>query len=232
MKKTLLLTCVSLSVGVSVHAQTIIADWTFESTTPTTAGPISPEIGSGAMTGSHAGATTYSSPAGNGSSHSYSSSLWANNDYYQALVSTTGYLDDITLSWSQTSSGTGPGQFQLQYTTDGSTWINIGSTYTVLGNGLAPNAAWNATTASSAYNFSVDLTTVTSGAVNNQAVLGIRFEDESTTSANGGTVGTGGTDRVDNVLFQDVTNAPEPSTMSLLGIASAAGVAFLRRLKK
>jgi hypothetical protein len=231
MKTTIVLTGVSLALSFSVQAQSTIADWTFETSAPATAGPISPETGSGAMTGSHAGATVYSSPAGNGSAHSYSSTLWANGDYYEAQVATTGYTDDISLSWSQTSSGTGPGQYQLQYSTDGSTWNNIGSTYTVLDNGLAPNASWNATTASSAYNFSVDLTAATSGAVDNDPTLDLRFEDESTTSASGGVVSTGGTDRIDNVLVQ-ATAVPEPSSLSLFGVGGAIGLCFLRHWKK
>ena len=230
MKKTMLLTCLTLVMGVSTQGQTTIADWTFETSQPTTSGPISPELGSGTMIGSHAGAATYSTPAGNGSSHSYSSALWANNDYYQAQVSTTGYSDDIVLSWAQTSSGTGPGQFQLQYSTDGATWNNLGGTYTVLAN-ASPNPTWNVTTASSIYDYSVDLSAATSYAVDNQATLDIRFEDESTTSANGGGVGTSGTDRIDNVLIQD-TVVPEHSSLSLLGIASAVGAGFFRRFKK
>lgn len=231
MKKAILLTGISLVVGFSAQAQTVIADWTFETSQPTTAGPITPEVGAGSMIGSHAGAAVYSSPAGNGSAHSYSSTLWANNDYYQAQVSTSGYNDDITLSWAQTSSGTGPGQFQLQYSLNGSTWINLGGVYTVLDNGLAPNAAWSSTTASSAYDYSVDLSGATASAVDNQSSLYIRFEDESTTSSSGGTVGTGGTDRIDNVLIQD-TVVPEPSVLALFGVGGTASLGFFRRFKK
>src|SRR5262249_6268835 len=74
----------------SAHASTVIADWTFETSQPTTAGPFNAEIGSGQATGHHAGAAVYSTPVGNGSAHSFSSTVWAVGDYYQFEVSTLG----------------------------------------------------------------------------------------------------------------------------------------------
>jgi len=227
MNRTILFTGIALAVGFSVQAQTI-ADWTFETSLPNTAGPYSPEVGAGSIIGSHAGASVYSTPAGNGSSHSYSSTLWAVGDYYQIQVSTLED-SDIQLSWNQTSSGTGPGLFQLLYSTDGSSFTSFGSAYTVLDNGLAPNAAWNATTASPAYDFSVDLSGIT--ALDNQPAVYIRFEDTSTTSSSGGTVGTAGTDRMDNIIVAETT-VPEPSIMALFGIGSTVCLGFLRRFKK
>ena len=124
----------------TARAQTTIADWTFETSQPgltgSNAGPYSPEMGSGTATGHHASnSTVYSSPAGNGSSHSFSSTIWAVNDYYQFEVSTLG-LGGINISYDQTSSGTGPGNFLLEYSTNGSTFTPFGSQYIVLDNGL------------------------------------------------------------------------------------------------
>ena len=96
-----------LGVGQIKASASVIADWTFETSQPATAGPFSPETGAGSATGSHAGAAVYSTPAGNGSSHSFSSNTWAVGDYYQYQVSTTG-LDDISIQFDQTSSNTGP----------------------------------------------------------------------------------------------------------------------------
>src|SRR5438105_15687052 len=81
-------------------AQAQIAQWTFETSAPTTAGPIAPEVGSGSASGSHAGAAVYSSPAGNGSVHSYSANTWAVGDYWQFQTSTLG-SSGISLSWDQ-----------------------------------------------------------------------------------------------------------------------------------
>jgi hypothetical protein len=201
-----------------------ISQWTFETSQPATAGPFSPEVGSGSAVGSHAGASTYSSPAGNGSSHSFSSNTWAIGDYYQFSVSTTG-LAGIGLSFDQTSSNTGPRDFKLQYSNDGSSYTDYG-TYTVLANGGAPNSSWNATTYQSAYTFSYDLSSIT--ALDNQANIYFRLVDTSTTSANGGTVGTSGTNRVDNVT---VTAVPEPAAM-VLALAGALCMGGCRRVKQ
>ncbi|MBM4111601.1 MAG: hypothetical protein FJ254_09665, partial [Phycisphaerae bacterium] len=63
-------------------------------------------------------ATTYSSPSGNGSQYSFSSNNWSVGDYYEARVSTAGY-SDISVSWDQTRSSTGPSSFRVDVSTDG-----------------------------------------------------------------------------------------------------------------
>ena len=62
-----------------------------------------------------------------------------------------------------------------------------------------PNPAWNATTHSSAYTLSPNVSLIP--ALNNAATVYFRLVDSSLTSASGGAVGTGGTDRVDNVTI-------------------------------
>ncbi|MDB6125107.1 MAG: hypothetical protein JWQ71_4100 [Pedosphaera sp.] len=79
MKKNLFLFGAVLATSLSAFAQTTntIALWTFETTAPTTAGPISPETGSGSALGSHtSGSAVYSSPSGNGSAKSFSANFW------------------------------------------------------------------------------------------------------------------------------------------------------------
>lgn len=201
-----------------------IASWTFETSQPTTAGPLSPEVGSGSATGSHASASTYSSPAGNGSAHSFSSNTWAVNDYYQFQTSTTG-SSGIALQFDQTSSGTGPRDFKVYYSTDGTTFTDSGYAYAVLAN-ASPNPTWNATTSSPLYTNIVNLGTVT--ALNNKAAVYFRLVDTSTTSASGGTVATAGTSRVDNVSV--LNNVPEPSCL-FLAIAAAMAIGGYRRGK-
>jgi hypothetical protein len=216
----------------TIKAQTI-ADWTFETSQPNTAGPYNPEIGSGSASGSHAGAAVYSSPAGNGSSHSFSSSIWAVGDFYQFTFSTTSYTTanytGLQLSFDQTSSSTGPGMFGLFYSINGGTYTQLGANYTVLGNGTAPNASWNATTASSAYTFTPDLSSLGTSLLGDTSVS-FRLIDESTTSAGGGTVSTGGTDRVDNFVVSAVP-VPEPTTISMALIGGLASLVALRRRK-
>jgi hypothetical protein len=217
---------VAAVVGASATAgATVIADWTFETSLPTTAGPFSPETGAGAASGSHSASSTYSNPAGNGSAHSFSSTAWNVGDYYQFTVSTTG-LSNIQLMFDQTSSNTGPGNFQLEYSTTGSSFTNIGTAYTVLANGT-PNPAWNATTSSSAYTFSDNLSSIT--ALNNDATIYLRLADASTVSANGATVASGGTDRVDNVIVQG-SPVPEPMSLSIIAIGAVGLLGRRRRI--
>jgi Calx-beta domain len=190
-------------------AATTIADWTFQNSAPATSGPISPEIGSGAATGGHTATATYSSPSGNGSTHSYSATPWAVGDYWQFQVNATGF-NNITLAYDQISSGTGPQNFQLEYSTTGTTgsFINIGSPTTVQVNGTAPAPGWITTGGqNAAYTFTPDLSAIQSSIIN-QTTLFFRLPDSSTVSANGGTVGGSGTDRIDNVV---ITGTPDAS---------------------
>jgi len=212
----------ALSLAAQCQGSTI-AQWTFESTLPATAGPFSPEVGAGSATGSHAsGAAAYSSPAGNGSPHSFSSNNWGLGDYYQFSVSTTG-LQNIQVSWDQTSSATGPGTYAFQYSTNGTTFTTLGGNYTVVPN-ASPNPFWNSTTPSSLYSFSRDLSSIVS--VSNAANIYFRLTQTGTTTASGGSIGTGGTDRVDNFTVLG-TPVPEPSTCVLAGIA-VVGLVGLR----
>ncbi len=212
-------------IAATAEAATV-AQWTFETSQPAGAGPFSPEVGSGSASGSHAGAAVYSTPAGDGSSHSFSANTWAVGDYWQFEVSTVGLSGEI-LNWDQTSSTTGPQQFILQYSTDGTTFTPFGSTLLVASN-AAPNAVWNSTTSSAIYHFSVDLSSVT--ALDNQTTDFFRIVDGSTISegGNGGVVAAGGTDRVDNFTVTAAA-VPEPSAVALVGAGLIALLAVRPR---
>ena len=218
-------TLVTLILFGSVKADTIAA-WTFETSVPATAGPFAAEVGTGSASGSHAGTVTYSSPAGNGSAHSFSSNTWTIGDYYQFQVSTAD-ISGIQLDWDQTSSNTGPRDYRLAYSTDLVNFTDI-NTYSVLAN-AAPNPAWNATTSSSIYHFTSNLSSNT--ALENMSSVYFRLIDNSTVSANNGTVAAGGTDRVDNFTVTG-TVVPEPGSIILLGIAGLLGLASFKRRRK
>ncbi len=222
--KKLLCSSLGLLVTASIlHAQTI-AQWTFETSVPATAGPFAAEVGTGSALGFHTGAAVYSNPVGNGSVESFSSTVWSVGDYWQFQTSTLGF-QNIGLSFDQVSSSTGPRDFYLAWSTDGSTFTKFGNDYTVLVN-TAPNA-WSSNPANhiTTTTYSFDLSSVTD--LNNAPNVYFRLVDDSTVSAGGGTVATGGTDRIDNFLVA----VPEPTSLSLMGGFGLLAWTLIRRRK-
>ena len=162
------------------------------------------------LSGYHAlAATTWSSPAGNGSTYSLSSNNWATGDYYQVSMATTGY-SDISVSWDQTRSGTGPSSFSLSMSTDGgANFTTLLASYTVVQAGLAGSgtATWNSTTNQTGFT----TTSIIGISAANKGNILLRFNSLSTTAA-------AGTGRVDNI---SVTGAvvPAPGAIALIGLA-------------
>jgi hypothetical protein len=208
---------------------TTIAQWTFETSQPATAGPFTPEAGvnaalSQASTNTTAGANvgTISSPAGNGSSHSFSSNGWDVPEYFQFKTSTLGFAS-LGLTFDETGSNTGPRDFRVDTSTDGSSFTP-GPTYSILAN-AAPNNVWSAATPHPEFGFSFSLPT----ALENQATAYVRLVNTDTVSANGGTVGSGGTNRIDNVTISGTLAVPEPASAALMVMAGLALIGFGRR---
>jgi hypothetical protein len=224
----------------SVRAQsTTLALWTMPTAFPTGAGLVPtgtsylPPNGSfpagtpdqGLLTGSssailstfHAlAAATYTSPAGNGSTYSFSGNNWSPNDFYQVVLPTTGGWTNLSVSWDQARSATGPASFSLQTSTDGTTFTT-GTTYTVLqsGGGGAPGT-WSTGT----YNAVYSSTFALPSSVENQTSLYIRFLNTT-----GSVSASSGSNRIDNV---SVTAVPEPSAIALLGAGACGAVAVWR----
>jgi hypothetical protein len=216
MKRILCGFCALLVAAASIQAQ-IVAQWTFETTSGAITGGgtslsgIVPEVGTGFASGLHANSsTTWSSPSGNGSAHSFNASHWTVGDYFQFQTTTVGY-NNIRLSYDQASSSTGPGRGVLQYSTDGSLFTQVGLEYLIQPNGT-PNTTWNMTTYNPVYTFTYDLSGIP--ALNNAASVYFRIVDTQTISAGGGTVGLTGTDRIDNFTLAVV---PEPQGLAVLG---------------
>ena len=206
---------------VAVRADNL-ADWTFEGTTITNTtatdfsyGPADTglQTGGSASGGHHAStATVWSGPAGNGSVQSMSVNHWGVGDYFQFSLSTLNYAS-LTISFDATGSSTGPTDFTLQYSTNGTTFSNFAN-YTVT------LATWVTNgTPQTASNYSFDLSAVTS--LDNISTAYFRLTDASTTSIGGGTVGTTGTSRVDNFIVSGASTVPEPSVLGLAGLGAA-----------
>ena len=220
--KTKCLVLLALLIGVITSNATIISQWTFEVNTPpdladSAASPaVAAEVGAGTATGVHASALTdWSTPAGNGSANSFSANTWAVGDYWQFSLSTLGF-QNITISWDQTSSATGPGEFKLAYQINGGGFVDVGD-YIVLPNqAAAPGAGvWNSTTAIPAYSYSASL-----AAWNNATAVDFRLIMRTANDAlPPGTVAATGTDRVDNFTVNGdriSVGVPDTGTTALL----------------
>ncbi len=193
-----------------------LAKWTFETSVPAatdsaTISGIVAEEGSGTAGGVHASATTdYSNPVGNGSSESFSSNEWAIGDYYQFQTDTLGQ-GGVKLSWAQTRSSTGPSDFDLQWSTDGTTF-NTAMSYTV------GTTSFSSVTFKPEVVFNADLSTI--GALNNQSNVYFRLTATSAPTS------SGGTNRVDDFSI----TVPEPASIALVLLAGASFFAICRRL--
>ncbi|WP_207494313.1 T9SS type A sorting domain-containing protein [Aridibaculum aurantiacum] len=213
--KTLMMSA-ALLASASVFSQPI-ARWTFEgvtfsstaSQTPTlTAGTTTADEGTqpggSAFTAFHSSASTvYSTPAGNGSAKSISSNNWAVGDYYQFQVNTTGF-NGIAITFDQTGSNTGPREFKVQYSVDGTTYLDLADYQVPTSSGSS--ISWNATTPNSNSGLYFDLSAYPS--VNNTSAVYFRLVNRSTVSINGGTVASGGTNRVDNFAVWQASVLP------------------------
>ena len=228
--KTALFALMALPLVGGQAKAAVLASWDFEdlssslNQTGTNFGPLASTTGTGKLFAQHASASTdFTSPVGNGSPRSLNSNNWAIGDYYEFYTDSKGFKD-LKLSWSQTSSNAGPGDFGVVYSTDGSNFTPF-SSYNV-----APNT-WNSSSESLASRNIVDLSSVL--ALNNKGLLSLRLVMNGGGRADGGTGGvlTTGTSRIDNVRIE-ATPIPSavPAPLPLFGLAGAFGVS--RRLRQ
>ncbi|HEV2691662.1 MAG TPA: PEP-CTERM sorting domain-containing protein [Verrucomicrobiae bacterium] len=235
MKKTSVIKSISAAAAlgalfVTTAKADTLAGWTFETSAPARAAAgagvwytnIASEVGLGTASAFHAGNTVYSTPAGNGSAHSFSSTIWAVGDFYQFSLSTVGF-QGINVSYDQTGSSTGPRDFNFEYSLDGTTFTTVNGTFYQL---ASPAVGWSAGTPVTTTSFSYDLSAITS--LNNATTVYFRVADADTIAISGGTVATGGTDRVDNF----VVSVPEPSTFALATIGGLGCLFAMRRNKR
>jgi len=158
-------------------------------------------------------ATTWSTPAGNGSQYSFSSNNWSVGDYYQITLSTLGY-GNVSLSWDQTRSSTGPSSFRVDVSTDGTNFSTILASYSVIQAGLAGSGTLSWSTSAANYQSAFTTTLASIAGADDAASLTFRFVNLSTVAA-------GGTNRIDNIIVSgDVV--PAPGAIALLGLAGLA----------
>src|SRR5215469_7331886 len=123
-----------------------LAYFTFEASQPSYSAPsntwytnLVAESGPGTGTASalHQGACDYSCPTGNRSDHSFGANSWNVGDFWQFACSSLG-ASGITVSFDLVGSATGPAEYELEYSTDGSLFINSGTIIAAALNGELP----------------------------------------------------------------------------------------------
>ncbi|MEI9897096.1 MAG: hypothetical protein WDN28_25350 [Chthoniobacter sp.] len=165
---------------------------------------------SGVATGLHAsGSTVWSNPVGNGSAKALSSNTWATGDYYQFTLS----INDnafagmgLEIAFDQTGSNTGPKDFQLSYSVDGTNFTDFSAVYNVT------NDTWTGSSPKPISTRSFDLSSVDAidtalDSASSTITFRLSMADSNPIS---GSLGTAGTDRVDNFI---VSSVPEPSAL-------------------
>ncbi len=222
-------------IGASAQA-VVITQWNFNSVTPdnnSATGTFTPNIGAGSVSavGGVNGTTFVSGFSDGGSSDPATddNSAWQTTTYatsapnksagIQALTSTAGF-ENIIVTFDSRHSNTASRYLQFQYTTDGATWVDFGTT-------LDHNAgaAW----------FNVDTFNLSSvSGVNNNAAFGFRVvaafgpAGSYVASNDGSNFGAAGTIRYD-MLTVSGSVVPEPATMAALGLGT---LALIRRKRK
>jgi len=160
--------------------------------------------------------TSYTAPAGNGSSYAFSSNVWKAGDYYQAKFDTTGYTD-LTFSWDMTRSSTGPASWIIEMGVNGGAFSSVLATFAPIVNTTVAGgvSAWSASIPQQ----SAFTTTVNLGASANNAsevIVRIRALVDPVNST--GTYQAGGTARIDNIMVNG-TAVPAPGAAALVGLA-------------
>jgi len=207
----LLLGLISLAL-VQLQAQNeVIAGWTFES--EVVSERINADLGNSNNTGENVQVitpvsinfTTYVQGSGGTGTFAKNSNQWQEESgtekYWQVRVNTLGY-NNLQISSKQLGSNTGPRDFRIDYSLDGTDWIAIpGSDITVANN--FTSGVVNALSAPEA--------------ASNQGQVFFRWIPTSNISINGGTTASTGTNRIDDILIEGVALgedvAPTPSTL-------------------
>lgn len=196
--------------GMRAQAQDIITQWTFDGDVFT------PSIGAGSL--DTIGGTTTSFVSGNPGAALNTTTypeqgIGSGTAGIQFNVSTAGN-EGITLTWDNRHSNTAANRLRLQYTTNGTDWINFDAN-----DGNATNTNLDGTvnlgfdngryvttqTGAVFFKRSADLSSIS--AIDNNANFAVRFVTEFETATEYGasnpanTYGTGGTIRYDNVTF-------------------------------
>ncbi|PRY87131.1 T9SS-dependent choice-of-anchor J family protein [Mongoliibacter ruber] len=221
--KMVLLFQLLMLLFVQVNAQTeVIAGWTFDAIEVSEREFA--DLGNANNTGENAqiinpvniNFTTYVQGTGGSGTFAKNSNGWQDaattEKYWQVKVNTLDF-ENLSVSSKQQSSNTGPKEFRIDYSLDGTNWTTIPeSSFDVANNFVTGTVASLAIPA----------------AASNQAELFIRWIATSNVSVNGGIIAFGGTNRIDDILIEgtpigEVVPEPEPTTLGLWDFSGEPG---------
>ena len=184
----LCLSILSLVLFISAVSAVTLAEWDFEDS------DLIVDTGTGTLSLSDSRTATYFTGNSPSSLIGMSSTDWDVADRYIELsIDTTGY-EDLILKFDYQASGTGPANFQIQYSSDGTTFTNLGSTTTIPG-------AFTANPMST-FDFS-SITTIDNN---------VNTEFRILVPSAGVASGSSGTFRIDNLVIEGTEPEPEPVT--------------------
>jgi len=158
-----------------------------------------PDVGSGTLslvggpTLNYASGTYFAQGSEGSGTYAINSKGWdngTNTKCWLVKISTVNLID-IKVSSKQKGSNKGPKEFKLQWSVDSTNWYDVtGATITVANDNFSSGVLNNIALPSQC---------------NNQSFLYIRWVVSSTASIDGGTVASGGTNRIDNILITGTT---------------------------
>ncbi|MFM7604791.1 MAG: putative Ig domain-containing protein, partial [Prosthecobacter sp.] len=146
-----------------------------------------------------------------------SANNWTTNDYYQFKASMSGYRD-AKVRFDHTSSSSGPAQFRVSYSTNGTSFANFTNYSVPKTNNTA--VQWSSGFSNAASTISLDFSTVTN--LSDASEFYVRILPSSTLSMTNGTVTTSGTSRIDNVTIEATTIGTSPDPKPVITSATTA----------
>ena len=185
--RQLFITCLILFCFISVQGQTIIVAWNFEDKDRISDGGIPVNLDS-EITSTSESTINYVSGSGGSGTYSTNNINWDNGQnlkYWQIVFSTQGYKN-LNLSSKQYSSNTGPRDFKVQYSTDGTLWTDLGATITIAAN----------FTKGVLKEFDLPVQ------CDDQPMVCIRWIMNTNIAVNGSNVGSSGSNRIDDILIK------------------------------
>ncbi|NOU99817.1 Ig domain-containing protein group 2 domain-containing protein [Paenibacillus sp. LMG 31457] len=173
-----------------------LAKWDFNASAASPTGGVQAGSASSVTAGNGPVLQAYAAGVTGGADKAINANGWdKGGGYWLASFVTTGY-SNIVLSSKQYGSSTGPKEFKVQYSLDGTTWKDISNgSYNVAADwvvGVINNLPLPSETA-------------------NKSAVYVRWLNTSSVSIGNGTVGSAGTNRIDDIIITATEGLPTPA---------------------